>query len=57
MGSIIHSATRSERNSLVRFIVGMGVVGYGEGVVYLTSPGRPTDIGLQCGKACYPCNR
>ena len=29
----------------------------GEGVVYLTSPGSPTDIGLQLGKACYPCSR
>ena len=28
-----------------------------EGVVYLASPGRPTDIGLQLGKACYPCSR
>ena len=26
-----------------------GVVGWCEGVVYLTSPGRPTDIGLQLG--------
>ena len=24
-----------------------------EGVMYLVSPGRPTDIGLQLGKACY----
>ena len=24
--------------------------------VYLTSLGRPTDIGLQLGKACYPCS-
>ena len=24
-----------------------GVVGCGEGVVYLTSPGHPTEIGLQ----------
>ena len=31
----------------------MGVVGWSKGVVYLTSPGRPTDIGLQLGKACY----
>ena len=23
----------------------------------LTSPGRPTDIDLQLGKACYPCSR
>ena len=29
------------------------VVGCGNGVVYLMSPGRPTDIGLQLGKACY----
>ena len=33
------------------------VVGWCEGVLYLTSPGRPTDIGLQLGKACYPCSR
>ena len=30
---------------------------WGKGVVYLTSPGCPTDIGLQLGKACYPCSR
>ena len=30
----------------------MGVVGCGEGVVYLTSPRRPTDIGLQLAKVC-----
>ena len=35
---------------------GGGVVGWCEGAVYLTSPGRPTDIGLQLGKACYPCS-
>ena len=34
----------------------VGVVGWCEGGVYLTSPGRPTDIGLQLGKACYPCS-
>ena len=35
---------------------GFGVVGCGEGVVYLTctSPGRQTDTGLQSIKACYP---
>ena len=33
------------------------VVGWCEGVVYLMSPGRPNDIGLQLGKACYPCSR
>ena len=32
------------------------VVGWCEGAVYLRSPGRPTDIGLQLGKACYPCS-
>ena len=31
----------------------LGVVGWCEGVMYLVSPGRPTDIGLQLGKACY----
>ena len=35
----------------------MGVVGGCEGVVYLMSPGRPTDIGLQLDRACYPCSR
>ena len=39
----------------------MGMVGWSEGVVYLTSLGRSrwrtTDIGLQLGKACYPCSR
>ena len=34
----------------------LGVVGWCEGAVYLTSLGRPTDIGLQLGKACYPCS-
>ena len=33
------------------------VVRCSKGVVYLTSPGCPTDIGLQLGKACYPCSR
>ena len=33
------------------------VVWWCEGVMYLTSPGHPTDIGLQLGKACYPCSR
>ena len=33
-----------------------GVVGWYEGVVFLTSLGRETDIGLQLGKACYPCS-
>ena len=34
-----------------------GLAGWCEGVVYLTSLGRPTDIGLQLGKANYPCSR
>ena len=34
----------------------LGVVGWCKGAVYLSSPGRPTDIGLQLGKACYPCS-
>ena len=34
-----------------------GVVGYGKRVVHLISPGHPADIGLQLGKACYPCSR
>ena len=33
------------------------VVGWCKGVVYLTSPGHPTDIGLQLDKARYPCSR
>ena len=35
----------------------LGVVGWCEGAVYLTSLGRPADIGLQLGKTCYPCSR
>ena len=31
-----------------------GVVGCGEGVMYLMSLGRTTEFGLQLGKACYP---
>ena len=34
-----------------------GVVGWHQGVVYFTSPGHPTDIGLQLGKPCCPCSR
>ena len=33
------------------------VVGGGKGVVYLTSPGLPAEIGLQLGKAWCSCNR
>ena len=35
----------------------MGLVGWCEGGMYLKSLGRSTDIGLQLGKACYPCSR
>ena len=42
-------------NELVNLATLWGVVGWCEGAVYLTSLGRPTDIGLQLGKACYPC--
>ena len=33
-----------------------GVVGWCEGAVYFTSLGRPSDIGLQLGKARYLCS-
>ena len=39
------------------FSLSLGMVGWCEGVLYLTAPGRPIDIGLQFGKACYPCSR
>ena len=35
----------------------LGVVGCVEGVVYLITLGRLTEISLQLGKACYPCSR
>ena len=35
------------------FVSDLRVVELSEGVVYLASPGRPTDI----GKACYPYSR
>ena len=41
-------------NNFIKF---SGVVGCDEGVVYLLSSGRLTDIGLQLGKACFPCSR
>ena len=47
---------RSEEESSVGDALALGVVGWCEGAVYLTSLGRPTDIGLQLGKACYPCS-
>ena len=33
----------------------VGTVGCDKGVVYFMPPGYPADIGLQFGKACYPC--
>ena len=44
-------------SSCLFFLVQLGVVWWCEGVVYLTSLGRPADIGLQLSKACYPCSR
>ena len=41
---------------VLSYITGGGGVGWCEGAVYLTSPGCPADIGLQLGKACYPCS-
>ena len=35
----------------------VGVVGCGKVVVYLKSPGHPTDIVLQLDKISYPCSR
>ena len=39
---------------LTEFHTNGGVVGCGRGDGYLKSLGRPTDIGFQLGKACYP---
>ena len=50
------SRTRVKRLFLLILLMEVGVVGWCEGAVYLRSPGRPTDIGLQLGKACYPCS-
>ena len=55
----IHTHAASITNIQIIFTVCtmvMGVVGWCKGAVYLTSLGRPTDIGLQLGKACYPCS-
>ena len=41
---------------IVFLTIDIGGGGWCEGAVYLTSLGRPTDIGLQLGKACYPCS-
>ena len=47
-------AVKSPRTPQLR--LQLGVVGWCEGVVYLALSGCPTDIGLQLGKACYPCS-
>ena len=44
-------------NSKEKPRIGSGVVGCDEGVGYLVSQGRPTDIGFQLAKTCYPCSR
>ena len=49
------SLKQKRRNKWIWYVL-TGVVGWCEGAVYLTSLGRPTDIGLQLGKACYPCS-
>ena len=46
-----HTSWSADRMILLTFIEGM--LGCG-GVMYLTSAGRPADIGLQLGKACFP---
>ena len=58
----LHTETKSDKLNIQVKIFSYynspkGVVGCGEGDVYFTSPGRPTEIGLQLGKACYPCSR
>ena len=47
---LIGLITPNKTNKLV-------MVGFGEDVVYLTSVGCPTDIGLQLAMTCYPCSR
>ena len=51
LNSLIRSLVKKHCNTWI-----VGVVRWCEGVVYLMSQGRPTDIGLQLGKACYPCS-
>ena len=56
LGCFVKTAyVRADNSFFVLFF--FEVVGWCEGVMYLTSLGRPTDIGLQLGKACYPCSR
>ena len=52
-----YNSNGSTWNSCLTYLSSpVGVVGWCEGAVYLTSPGCPADIGLQLGKACYPCS-
>ena len=52
-----YSGVSANRKRPSSSTLNLGVVGWCEGVMYLMSPGRPADIGLQLGKACYPCSR
>ena len=53
-GSVnVWAGVTADRRTNFVIVPGMRVVGCGEDVVYLTSPARPTDIGLQLGKAYY----
>ena len=54
--NLISSPWRRYEDYNIAFCKQWGVVGWCEGTVYFTSLGRPTDIGLQLGKACYPCS-
>ena len=52
----VNFCQKPRSSNLIGWKLEVGVVGWCEGAVYLTSLGRPTDIGLQLGKACYPCS-
>ena len=54
IGTTSHNIQGEKSKIILMF--SLGLVGWCEGAVYLTSLGRPTDIGLQLGKACYPCS-
>ena len=42
---------------LLHCMLYLRAVAWDKGVMHLASPGRPTDIGIQLGKACYLCSR
>ena len=52
IGNRLFQRVKVEQSTKHKWTKGLG--GGGKGVVYLTSPGCPTDIGLQLGKACGP---